>query len=79
MNDILNTNGNNRDLCSMCTHRNVCKYTEMMTKVQTAVNEVDVVIGSDSNCTAYKKIYDIDFIKPVNVDCKYFVRVSITR
>lgn len=79
MHDILNSSSGNRDLCSICTHRLVCKYTEMMKKVQTAVNEVDVVIGSDSNVTAFKKISDIDFIKPVNVNCKYFVQNQIIR
>lgn len=79
MHDILNPSSGNRDLCSICTHSPVCKYTEMMKKVQTTVNEVDVVIGSDHNGTIFNKISNIDFIKPVNIECKYFVQNQMIR
>lgn len=69
-------NGTNIMLCTTCMHRAVCKNTEEFRIAQLAIANMKVDLGGDNNVV---RLCDIPYIKPVELQCKYFRKETITR
>jgi len=56
-------------LCSRCVHSPVCQYKSKFLQAVQAVN--DVTIAPENH--TIQRIRDIEFIKPVELMCRYYV------
>lgn len=62
-------NNTNIMLCTNCIHRDVCKNDEEFKIVQLAITSMKIDLGGDNNIV---RLCDIPYIKPVELQCKYF-------
>lgn len=66
-------NNNQEILCNKCVHREVCTYKDdYLTVLKAVLNGAFVHPCSDGKEFDYKAVKDFDFIKDINVECKYY-------
>lgn len=57
-------------VCTKCIHLPVCSLKERFIKAQEAVDDTTVHLGDGRMI----RLRDIDYIIPVNLECKHFYR-----
>ena len=58
--------------CTICDHRDVCKYKLDYLKILETINNTNICFETDDGKHAVKKVTSYDFIREINVPCKYF-------
>lgn len=61
--------------CTSCVHRNVCVYKDNFLKAREAVD--DVMVHFESNRMI--RLREIQWIKPVELQCKHYYKEVTTR
>lgn len=60
-------------MCTRCAHCEVCALKNNFLAAQEAVDNTTVYLDSDDGKVRMMKIHDMPFIKPVNLECKYYM------
>ena len=69
--------GSKEALCASCVLLHVCSLKELFLDAQTAINDCaiyDEAINDGKIVTKRTCIRDIDFIKPVQLQCKHYMK-----
>ena len=59
-------------VCTSCSHRKVCKLKHETLAAQEAVDKAVAHIGHTRDGEALKRVVDMDWLRPVMVDCIHF-------
>ena len=66
---------NNNLICGNCTHKSVCIYSSTLENLQNQLNlELEHTTFRDDRNVYGVKLKDVDFIKTVKIECRYYER-----
>ena len=57
--------------CDKCVHRYVCRFKEELTNVTKQLKETQVEVMNIFGERVFIKLYDISYIRPIKLICKY--------
>lgn len=63
--------------CTKCAHRHVCKYKDIYLRALETVLKTEVTQHDDSNRIAVTPITELEFLNPIELDCKH--ELNLTR
>lgn len=63
----------NKNNCTICAHYEVCSKKETYKQAQEAVDRVSVTLGENSDGVMMTDLRNIDWIKPVVLECTHFL------
>lgn len=65
--------GSKETACTTCIHREVCALKNDFLEAQRQVDEVNICKEEKDGAHSVIKLCNIPFIKPVNLECKYYI------
>lgn len=61
--------------CTNCAHLPVCAFKGYIAGAQEAIDKLTIMTPK----AEHEYIHDIEFIKPINVECSYYMPNFVTR